>query len=238
MNYKGWFQKKGTLIGVLTGLMILNCTAFANAALKFNGIDSYVNCGKAESLNLTETLTIEAWIYPTGWGESIIYSSDFLGWKPQHTGFGRIISKGPLELMLHQIGGNINYVSYNQRSLLLAIYNSDNSMNIFCTPDDSITLNAWQHIAVTVDISKGADGVKMYINGTAQEVKHIQEDSSIPIAIASHDDKPLIIGERSDGARAFDGLMDDIRIWNSVRTEQQIQNGMIAELTGSQSGGV
>ena len=42
------------------------------SALEFNGIDSKVNCTPDEEINLTEVLTVEAWIKPTGWGKKWI----------------------------------------------------------------------------------------------------------------------------------------------------------------------
>jgi len=39
-------------------------------ALKFDGTDDYVDCGSDDSLNITDAITIEAWIYPKGAGVS------------------------------------------------------------------------------------------------------------------------------------------------------------------------
>ena len=35
-------------------------------ALRFDGVDDYVDCGSDKSLDLREALTIEAWIHPDG----------------------------------------------------------------------------------------------------------------------------------------------------------------------------
>jgi hypothetical protein len=32
--------------------------------LEFNGVDSYVDCGRGPSLDLREALSVEAWVYP------------------------------------------------------------------------------------------------------------------------------------------------------------------------------
>ena len=48
-----------------------------------NGVTNYVNCGSPASLDsISDELTIEAWIYPTDWGEYSTY------------GFGRVVDKG------------------------------------------------------------------------------------------------------------------------------------------------
>ncbi|OYT63833.1 hypothetical protein B6U67_01825, partial [Methanosarcinales archaeon ex4484_138] len=37
--------------------------------LYFDGTDDYVNCGSDSSLDITEAITVMAWIHPIGWGE-------------------------------------------------------------------------------------------------------------------------------------------------------------------------
>ncbi|RKY96077.1 MAG: hypothetical protein DRQ03_07885, partial [Candidatus Hydrothermota bacterium] len=37
-----------------------------DSALKFDGTDDYVNCGNDSSLNITDAITIEVWVKPTG----------------------------------------------------------------------------------------------------------------------------------------------------------------------------
>jgi hypothetical protein len=40
------------------------------SALEFDGVDDYVNCGNDPSLNIADEITVIAWIYPTGKGDS------------------------------------------------------------------------------------------------------------------------------------------------------------------------
>lgn len=52
---------------------------------------------------------------------------------------------------------------------------------------------------------------------------------------------PLLIGinyDKNDGTKdmPFDGLIDEVRIWNTVRTQAQIQEYICETLTGSESG--
>jgi hypothetical protein len=53
--------------------------------------------------------------------------------------------------------------------------------------------------------------------------------------IATNNDG-LIIGNHPSLNRPFDGGIDEVRVWNVARTQQEIQNDMNRELTGSQTG--
>lgn len=48
--------------------------------------------------------------------------------------------------------------------------------------------------------------------------------------------RPLQIGRESTNFRQYDGGLDEIRIWNVVRTDIQIQSQMSFELSGSEPG--
>ena len=70
----------------------------------------------------------------------------------------------------------------------------------------------------------------IYINGELV----IQESLTGTIAV---NDVPLSIGANNIGHREFfDGLLDEVRIWNVARTQEQIQSAMNTTLTGSEEG--
>ncbi len=186
-----------------------------NRALLFDGLQNSVNCGRDESLNLTGPMTIEAWIHPSGWGET-----DY--------GFGRIIDKDGYFLFLHGEGSAV----YNNHSLVFAMKNSSFSLRTVNTPQDSIQLNTWQHIAVTWD---GSGTVKIYINGVQQTVD-MPDGDLVSDSIGDNQNKDLMIGERADGQRAFEGMMEEIRIWNMVRGQSDIESAMSTVLTGTETG--
>jgi len=72
----------------------------------------------------------------------------------------------------------------------------------------SVSLDSWQHAVVTYDRSN----VKFYINGVPKGIVARTE----PIASNTED---LWIGNReSDGDRTYDGILDELRISNSIRS--------------------
>src|SRR5690606_27514808 len=83
--------------------------------------------------------------------------------------------------------------------------------------------NTWSHIAVTFDSNNDAH---FYLNG----------DSLGAIAggaAASTNGNPLLVGYRNS-LEIFKGKMDEIRIWNTARTKQQIQENYRKRLIGNE----
>ncbi|HFE64883.1 MAG TPA: hypothetical protein ENK14_10795, partial [Caldithrix sp.] len=91
--------------------------------------------------------------------------------------------------------------------------------------DAVIPTNIWTHVAVTYNGS----ALKAYING---EEKNSESYSGYIQTTANS----LLLGNRSAGDRTFDGRMDEVRIWNTARTTEQINENMLSELIGSESG--
>jgi subtilisin-like proprotein convertase family protein/subtilisin family serine protease len=171
-------------------------------ALSFNGINDHVNCGKPDALNIQDSITIELWIYPTSYGELDVQ------------GFGRLIDREKYILFFNETGRD----DYADHSLLLAIEHPDEYMVMINSPEDSIQLSQWQHVAATYNSSNHI--ANLYINGQKQPLTF---PFSRPYAsIASSEDHTFYIGESANQDRAFQGIMDEIRIWNCVRSENEI----------------
>lgn len=73
--------------------------------------------------------------------------------------------------------------------------------------------NVWSHVAVTY----GSHVMKIYVNGilrVATPYSNINADSFLPFAIAG--------GDHTPASQLFTGLIDEVRVWNVVRTDQEI----------------
>ncbi|MFC2135272.1 DUF2341 domain-containing protein [Bacteroidota bacterium] len=97
---------------------------------------------------------------------------------------------------------------------------TDNSLAYAAINDQilsgSIDAGAWNHIALTYNKDAGGTAeLKLYINGTETATA----DYSTAISSNAAD---LILGDMS----GFIGLMDEVRLWNDVRTEQEIRENM------------
>jgi len=178
-----------------------------NSSLKFDGKNSYVDVAAAASLNVTSAFTVEAWIHPIGWGEA-------------GSGFGRVINKNNLLVFL-ETGG----------MLVVSIDHSNGTSSRTNTSLGSITLNDWQHIAASY--AGITSELKVYVNGIPQNL-NVPDPINGPLISSSS--SPLVIGNNGDRTRTFDGMIDELRIWNIARTQSEIQGAMDDTLRGDEPG--
>ncbi len=183
------------------------------SALKFDGQQSIVMSPASPSCNITGPLTIEAWIHPEGWGQV------------PGLGYGRIVDKGNISLYLVKTSPPLKV-----QSLALSMIHEDEKQDHFSTPDSSIVLNTWQHVAVTYN---GQNTVAMYIDGIAQTITHVGVAAG---PIRDNSQEPLCIGNDVAAARTFEGVIDELRIWNLARTPEGVADGSNAYLNGDEPG--
>ena len=112
----------------------------------------------------------------------------------------------PPNYWFHLAGGDVDF--YNGRTIR----------------GPAIDANTWTHVAVTVDAS---DKQKLYIDGS---YSGYQTNAGSSPANAGK----LYIGYRGDAYR-FDGMMDEVRIWNDVRTATEISDNYKTPLSGSEA---
>jgi len=87
--------------------------------------------------------------------------------------------------------------------------------------------DTWYHVAMTLDAS---NNLKVYLNGI--------EDISTTEADRPGSSDRFSIGQEWDNSTAsnfFYGKIDEIRIWNDVRTQAEIRANMYQELVGTES---
>lgn len=88
--------------------------------------------------------------------------------------------------------------------------------------DKGLATKAWQHVALTYDAST-TDWV-IYVNGKVQSSGK-KNLGNISI-LGNGGDRDFLIGKSYDDNRWFEGDMSEIRVWNVVRTQQQIQDNI------------
>jgi len=164
-------------------------------ALHFDGESDYVVVPDSQSLNLTDAFTFSAWIYPRSFGNSKS---------------GRIFDKN----------STAAYAFYlrNWTSAYSDTFGITLGGNQYAAQNNSITLEKWQHIAVTFDKSLSSGQIKFYVDGvergTATRTKNVPSNTH-----------QLLIGIREDFNRsAFDGVIDELRIYNRALAAGEIQS--------------
>ncbi len=167
-------------------------------ALSFNGSSSYVDLGNPTALQLTGSMTLEAWINaaanPADDGQIIAKSNDAAGWQ-----FKTTPDTGP---QTFGIGVSASATSRTQR------YSAGPR-----------SLNTWYHVAGVYDATAGT--LNIYVNGTLSNGSLV---GTIP-ASQFNQSVNVNIGRRTGGFY-FNGLIDEIRIYNRALSPAEIQNDM------------
>ncbi len=202
-------QKLTINIVVLTGLISPGFAQDFTNAIELNGTTSYVHANDiSDALNGISELTLEVWVKPF----SLVEKNFVLTFHETNANNKRnvilfgITASGKLSL------------SYNE-----GIRDNDNYGEITTIP-----INTWTHLALTIASDHSATA---YING--------QPEISTTIPVRPVTGGTFSIGQDWDYPSISDvvhGQLDEVRVWNVARTQQQIQDNMNTELEGTENG--
>lgn len=93
--------------------------------------------------------------------------------------------------------------------------------------DSVLVENEWYHVSMVYDGFNSS----IYINGILDNVETFDEQSNIKAS----EDSDLRIGKIRNGPYAFSGRIDDVRIWNTCVSEEEISYCMGNNLSGSET---
>ncbi len=106
--------------------------------------------------------------------------------------------------------GNANTLKfYSNRTGDFGVWNS---------PPDTVYEGEWMHVLASYDSSEIANTPKLYINGVEQKVR-LQR---IPIGEQTTGGGAAYIGDREDETRAWDGQMDEVRVYNRTVDKEEV----------------
>jgi uncharacterized protein (DUF2141 family) len=180
---------------------------FPGNALSFNNSDSYVDVGNDTSLDVGNTLTLEAWVFPENLsGRFSIFSTLFAS------------KTGSFQFEIGEGNGGSNCVAVAGKDTWIAQ-----------TEDNSIISDAWNHIAYTREGS-GPGTHHIYVNG-AEQILVTNEDYTF---INNNSHKAVGCGE--NGNYNFNGYLDEVRLWNVALDSVQIRENMHIVSTGYEPG--
>ena len=179
------------------------------SALSLDGNGDEVRVEHSQSLVLTDALTIEAWIYPFGPGSG------------GSAGAGGIVVNKEDEYELARFDdGNIWFAVANENPGWTWIDSG------YVVPEGT-----WAHLALTYSarvqlFQLFVDGVPVFSRAGTGEIGNDHETHNF-----------FKIGARREARRQFfDGFIDEVRIWNIVRTEAEIRATMSTTLQGNEAG--
>lgn len=176
------------------------------------GSSQYAFAVDSASLSITGDMTIECWVK--------LESSPSSG--NQYTFISKYITTG------------------NQRSYSFGYYNNGGTPEIGLTISSdgsgttvnkaipyTLSTGVWTHVVATYDASAGS--MEIFVNGLS-----IGTNTGLPTSIYNST-AIFQIGIENTGSY-FDGLIDEVRVWNDIRTDAEILDNYQKELFGDEAG--
>lgn len=180
-------------------------------ALSFNGDDgNSVDVGD-EFNDLEFPFTIEAWMKPENFSDP--YSTIFVSDNPSEAYYGfwfRLSESG--NVILEMGDGSGSSGSGNRQGRITS---------------ESVLLDEWVHVAA---ICNSDSDVDFYINGVLKT--DVSTGGSASISTLTHSSSTALIGnmETIFDSHPFNGVIDEVRLWDDVRTDTEIRENMCKKL--------
>ena len=189
-------QSGNNLTGTIVGATWTTSGRYGNA-LSFNGVSSYVDLGNPVALHLTGSMTLEAWI------KAVANPSDDGQIIAKSNGAGWQLKTSP-DTGPHTFGVKVS---------------ASSSVGVQRYSTTVPALGTWYHIAGVYDAAAGT--LSTYVNGALDNgtlrgtVPTAQIDQSVNVNIG-----------RRTGGLYFNGLIDEVRIYNRALSQAEIQVDM------------
>jgi hypothetical protein len=142
-------------------------------------------------------------------------------------------------------------ISQLDRDIVLQSYSTTGAIGVgvangYGYSTTALVPEVWYHLAIVYDGSQTTDPtrLKLYINGVLESLTFFL--TGVPAVSPVATGARFIVGAEYDGTAPingstfvlvpFDGAVDELRIWNTARSQADIQANMNAELTLPQAG--
>ena len=160
--------------------------------------ESYIEVGDFANFGFLDKFTLSAWIRPQGPTGGIVTR-----YKAQITsrgdkGYGLFLVDGKLQVQLDS---------------------SDIDDRVQVETTQELQIDRWQHVLATYDGSRLAKGIQLYVNGEAQSLKILIDHSNNDFEL---DKEPLRFGLGPNPDDRFQGLINDVRIYDRVLSPGQV----------------
>ena len=181
----------------------------AEGTLSLDGFSGYALVpGSNNLLSVTGAITVEALIRPAAIGTAMGIVEKF----------GNGADEGGYALRL-EASGKVSFYTMD---------NASNAAQSSVTGGTPVVPGTWSHVAGVWDA--GASQIRVYVNGVLDGSGDVARSPKAGTT-------PLIIGARgSDRAFPFMGTIDDVRIWNLARSQNDLTANIRTRLIGTENG--
>ena len=207
----GDLYKKETLTRHPTGEVV------ENIALQLDGNANYVEVENSDTLkSITQQVTVSLWMKPTAFPNR----------------YAPIIFKGDERKSDFSHRSYILYLQ-EQGKVQIASAPYGRGQKSYYSAAGTVQLNKWYHITGIIDAKRNS--IKLFVNGIEVGNNTLSGKQSF-----YESQFPLRIGWTHEIARPtqspFVGLIDEVRIWNIARTENEIWSDINTQLKGDEPG--
>jgi hypothetical protein len=193
------------ITGIFLGFIFAIQSLLAGNALRFNGIDEYVQL--SEVLNIgSSSSTIETWVRIPVVGDGNLAEDERVGIVIGNWGQG----SENVALEVHA-AGQVRYYWNNGEYDLKGI--------------KDLRDGSWHHLAAVRDRSNNL--IYVYVDGVL-EIENPGAGTDINISLTHR----IGADNRTSGMPYFHGEIDELRIWNTARTQSQIREFMCEDVSG------
>ncbi len=179
----------------------------ASFSLSLDGKDDYVDLLNPQVLNIAGRITLEAWVKPTTYdGEQIILAHG----APDKTG-SNPNTEGP-------------FLRIKEKTYEVGI--DDGTGKVASAALEEADIGQWIHLAGVYD------GASWHLYKNGREVSDLKSTSG-----ANKTTRAWAIGAWGQGQGGFfHGLVDEVRVWRTARSAEDIQNKAGSRLLGDEPG--
>ena len=178
-------------------------------ALNFDGVNALVNLASPATLDnvggVNGPRSVVAWIYPKGWGDGSLGRIWDKGSSPNGWLFYIKNDAAPLASLVIQVGATTAASAFSAAN--------------------TIALNQWFFVAGTWAGTIGTNAPKLYVGSPSSPLAEVSYYSTNAGSGTPGDDNAnnATIGDRNAADRSFNGLIDEVRVYNRALSAAEIQ---------------
>ena len=207
----------GTTTSTTATINVLPVGAAPNRVLTLDGSGDFVTIPSAPDLQSPDTFTLEAWIFPSAFGTNTS---------------GQFLNKGDGQSVSSVRSYEVTWTP--DRRIVIQVFLDTATWATIATPAEQ---DRWVHVAVTYDSGPGR--LSLFTNGLL--AASTTRDASGQVLLAGQRIRqttlPLVFGRcPAVGNTDATGQMDEVRIWNRVRSPEEIAGAMFCRLAGNEPG--
>ncbi len=182
---------------VAVGPLVRDATGVLDGAATFDGTAAHVDCGTGTNLDGMLAVTVESWVYLSGYGSETMFVSRAASGDATGLVYALGVAGDP------SWGANENHAFFATEDLANAVFSAD-----------PLPLHTWHHVAGVYE----AGEVTIYVDGAVVGTASLGT-TSLPAPAGAR----LHLGHLHDGPMTstwdtyLDGSLDDVRIWRTAR---------------------